>query len=134
MIRRMPTEVDGRPVHLKTIDADIDPAALSKTAWDAILANVEIGIWKRLKPTMEMGYGPLDKAYQALYMRIYTRGLDEVLSVKTTEEDGVCFCWMKDYTDEAVQARMNKLRDTRLKKKLKLNKKRLKRIKSVDKA
>lgn len=132
MIKRMPTEIDGRSVCLKTIDEDVDTDRLAASVWEVMSGYTDLGLWYRIKGTMGLSYGELDKAYQALYMRVYTRGMDKVLSVKATECDGICFCWMDDQAKVSVQEQMRVLREERLHKKLKLNRARLDRLKTID--
>ena len=122
MRKKMPTEIKGRQVNLCTIDDEIDVADPIQSVWDALERHKEPGVWYRLRETKYWTYGAKDKVTKGLYMRIYTRGFQPFLSIRVTEEDGICFQWQGRLLDEDAYQLAAELHRKRLDKKIMLNK------------
>lgn len=129
MLRRLPLQINGRDTGLKTLDDDVDITKLAKSAWEVLQRHQEPGIWFRLRLAMGLPVEALQKAYNALYMKSYTRGIEKILSLKVTEVDGVCFMWDRQVGSDEAYALAAEAKRIRLDKKLKLNKDRKERIK-----
>ena len=118
---RLSIAMNNRPVTLNSIDDEIDPTRYTASVWDIIERNTEIGLWNRLIETQGIDPWKLKKLYTAIRMRLYMRGLSDVLHIRVTKKDGLCFQWTGNPNEEPHKSRIAATHRARLDKKLKLN-------------
>ena len=122
MIRRAPTQRDGRPVRIETLPTGLPEKKDYDSAWNVILSKKGDGKWYRLRAdwpeckaldrikALERLYNGLDKR-----MRDYGWSAKE-LTVMVTEVDGLVFRWYAGDVaelDELTEPRIRERRDRR---------------------
>ena len=128
MIKRMPDRIKNRDVQLITIGDELDMDNIARSLWETVQKHKVPGTWFRIAATMDMPAEALKKAYSAIYMKTYTRGIEQFLKVRVSEKDGVCFSWTMALSEERMKELAADKKRARLDKKLKLNKDRKERI------
>ena len=123
MKNRLPITMDGREVTVNSIDDLVDPTRYTASVWDIIERTKDIGLWNRLTETQGLDPWILKKLYTAIRMRLYMRGLNDVLHIRITKKDGLCFQWTGDPSKEPHKSLIAATHRARLDKKLKLNEK-----------
>ena len=118
---RLPIAMNDRPVTVNSIDCETNPAAYTDSVWYIIDTNRDIGLWNRLTATQGVDPWALKKLYTAIRMRLYMRGLSEILHIRATKKDGFCFQWSGNPNEEPHKSRIAMTHRARLDKKLKLN-------------
>lgn len=121
MKTRLPVTMDGRLVTVNSIDDEINYACCTASVWDIIERHKDIGVWNRLTETQDVDPWLLKKLYTAIRMRIYMRGFNDILHIRTTEKDGFCFRWTGRPNEEPHKSRIAMTHRARLDKKLALN-------------
>jgi hypothetical protein len=123
MKERLPLSMNKRPVTVKSVDETIDNEFYTISVWNIIERTTDIGLWHRLTETQGTDPWILKKLYTAIRMRLYMRGLNDVLHIRVTSKDGFCFQWTGNPREEPHKSLIEATHRARLDKKLKLNEK-----------
>ena len=123
MIKKMPTTINGRDVHLTPLKITKEPDQVLScdTYWSMIVQMCGDGKWYTLIDATYLEPVEKNKLFNALVNRIWNAGYTaNMLTMRMTEAEGLCFRWLGGKAPdmgEVTRNRLERLESRRLKQK-----------------